>query len=80
MAAEVLNIGASSNIAAASYDPDYVSLTTGEKGLLSVTFVKGGTYLYEGVTPQDASAFAQAPSPGSHLHSTIKPSFKARKA
>jgi hypothetical protein len=77
MAAEVLNIGTSSNIAAANYDEatQELAITFHAKGSLP-----GATYIYEGVTPQDASAFAQAPSPGSHLHSTIKPSFKARKA
>ena len=72
MAAITLNHAESSNIASASYDVEARELV--------VVFRNGGTYIYEGVSPDVAKSFEDAPSPGKFLHSSIKGQYDFRKA
>ena len=50
----------SSNIAAIGHDP--------EASQLHVAFKNGGTYVYDGVSPDQHKALIEADSIGSHLH------------
>lgn len=58
-----LNLRASSNVSAAVYDE--------ETGTLTVTFHKGGTYVYR-VDQATAAAFEASPSPGSFVARQLK--------
>ena len=60
---------ASSNISGAEYDELAQQLY--------ITFHSGAKYRYDGVSQEDADAFAAAPSAGKHFHNEIKDSFSA---
>lgn len=61
----------SKNLAAAGYDP--------EQKILRVEFNGGNKYDYHGVTEELHTAFWDAPSQGSYLHSVIKVGCPASK-
>lgn len=48
-------------------------------GNLTVTFKKGGTYIYHGVSPTTYLDLLRTASPGSFLNRRIKPHFKFTK-
>lgn len=62
----------SGHIAGVAYDE--------ETSELAVTFKGGATYIYSGVTPQDANGFNGAPSATDHLNTYIKPNYAYKKA
>ena len=62
----------SSHIKELGHDP--------ETNTLAVTFHKGGTYHYPGVTEEQYRVLHEHDSPGSHFHRHIKPRFKGRPA
>lgn len=47
---------------------------------LSVKFLNGSTYVYEGVTAEDHKALMEAESIGKHFGQHIRPKFKGQKA
>lgn len=61
----------SSNVKSVGFDPDTQTL--------EVSFSHGGTYRYEGVSPQKYQELMAAPSVGKHIHTHIKGSHKHSK-
>jgi hypothetical protein len=61
----------STNIKSIGYDQ--------ETRKLQVRFKSGGTYEYDGVTPEMHARFLNAPSPGGHFRDHILPNFKGKK-
>lgn len=61
----------SSNIDSVQYDD--------EKRELAVTFKRGGTYVYERVSPVDYIRFKAAPSKNGFLNSNIKGKYNFRR-
>lgn len=57
-------IAGGSNISAIGYDP--------QARQLQVDFQNGGSYLYDGISPDQYANFAGSPSKGKHLQSIIK--------
>ena len=62
----------SSMIAAIGYDADTQTL--------AVEFIKGGTYEYADVPPEEWEIFSTADSVGKYFLSQIKPNYTASKA
>lgn len=50
-----------------------------ETGTLCVEYASGGTYHYEGVTPEQYADLCKAESVGKHLHAHIKGNHKFNK-
>ncbi len=55
---------ASTNIASAQYDP--------KQGVLQVTFLRGDTYAYGGVSKEEWAEMKRSPSVGRFFHAVIK--------
>jgi len=67
MAERVLNIKKSSNVKAASYDPDTQKIT--------VVFNSGHSGFYSGCSEEVATAFEQADSSGKFVAAELKPKY-----
>lgn len=61
----------SSTIDAVGYEPEHKRL--------KIKFKSGGTYQFEGVSPEDHSKLITAASVGKHFHQHIKSAFKSTK-
>lgn len=64
-------VAKSSTIDSVGYDPAHQRL--------KVRFKSGGTYQFEGVSPEDHAKLITAESVGKHFHKHIKGSFKSTK-
>lgn len=71
MAADLIPISSSSNIAAVGYDP--ASKT------LSVKFHSGATHDYHEVDPRHYDGMRNAPSAGKYFHANIRHAYKSSK-
>ncbi|HEY1806029.1 MAG TPA: KTSC domain-containing protein [Terracidiphilus sp.] len=70
MTVDLKPVSNSSNIQAVGYDPQAKEM--------HVQF-SSGTYVHEGVSPEQHAALMAAPSKGKHYHAHIKGKFKHRK-
>jgi hypothetical protein len=67
MAYQSISFRPSTNIAAVAWDP--------ETKELRVEFIRGRTYVYEGVDANTAEGFLRAPSAGQYLNQMIKNAY-----
>lgn len=71
MAEQVLNIKTSTNVKAASWDPETLRITC--------VFNSGHSGYYSGCSLEVAEAFEQSESPGKFVASALKPQFSYTK-